>query len=64
MQRKILKVVGWMLLISAVVIVIYRRIVGIDSTEGQLLIQDFPWWILVAGCVVGGIAIINNAKGS
>jgi uncharacterized membrane protein YdcZ (DUF606 family) len=62
-ENRILKAIGWLLIAFGVLVVIFRRVAGIDLTEGQLFVQDLPWWILVAGCVIGGAAIINNAQG-
>lgn len=62
MENRTLKAIGLFLIFLGIAIVILRRISGIDSTEGQLFLQDLPWWIAAAGCLIGGSAIINNAK--
>ena len=64
MGNRILNAIGWLLIALGVVVVVFRLVAGIDLTEGQLLVQDLPWWILVAGCVAGGAAVIHNAQGS
>jgi hypothetical protein len=62
-ENKILKWIGYLVIALGIGIIIFRRIAGIDLTEGQLFIQDLPWWITAVGCVVGGYAIVNNAQG-
>jgi len=63
-EYKMLERLGWTVFSLGVLIIVFRRIVGIDLTEGQLFIQDLPWWIVAAGCLIGGVAIISNARGS
>lgn len=62
-ENKLLKCIGWLLVAIGIVIIIARRIFGIDLTEGQLFVQDLPWWILSIGCMVGGYVVVNNAQG-
>jgi len=62
-EKRILKWIGWLVIFIGILIIVFRRIAGIDLTEGQLFIQDLPWWIAAAGCLIGGCAIINNAQG-
>ncbi|HHJ80714.1 MAG TPA: hypothetical protein ENJ65_03680 [Candidatus Tenderia electrophaga] len=62
-ESKILKWVGLLLIAGGILIVIFRRIAGIDLTEGQLFSQDLPYWIIAVSCLIGGYVIINNAQG-
>ena len=62
-ESKILKWIGYMVVALGIGIIIFRRVAGIDLTEGQLFIQDLHYWITAVGCLVGGYAIVNNAQG-
>lgn len=62
-ENRLLKWIGWMVIVLGILIIVFRRVAGIDLTEGQLFIQDLPWWITAVGCLIGGYAIINNARG-
>jgi hypothetical protein len=42
-------------------IVVFRRVAGIDLTEGQLLAQDWTWWITAVACLLGGFWIYRIA---
>jgi len=59
---KTLKIISYLLAVIGISLIIALRIIGIDLTEGQLLVNYAPYWFLAIGCLVGSYAIFNNAK--
>lgn len=45
-DKHLSRAAGWLLMFVAVAIIASRRILGIDLTEGQLLISDWPWFVV------------------
>lgn len=56
--------IGWTLIAFACGIVIGRRVVGIDLTEGQLLVQDWPWFAAAVGFALVGALMTRKGKGA
>jgi len=61
MDRLII-ILGYIFIISGIVIIITLRIIGIDLTEGQLLIKYAHYWVLSVALVIGGINICCNMR--
>lgn len=59
-SEKILKRLSYLLVVSGIALIIALRIMGINLTEGQLLVSYAPYWILAIGCLLGGYAIFNR----
>ena len=59
---KLIIILGYISIISGIAIIITLRIVGIDLTEGQLLIRYAHYWVLSVGLVTGGINICCNTR--
>ena len=60
-ERRIIEVIGWLLISLGGLIVVFRRVAGIDLTEGRLLVQDWPWWVTAVACLLGGFCIHRKA---
>lgn len=45
-----------------IAIVVFQRATGIDLTEGQLLVQRWPWWLTAAACLIGAAWIAKRAS--
>ena len=61
-MSRILKYLGFTFMVSGLIIIISLRMYGLDMTEGQILINYFPYWIFSLGLFIGGWAIINNVS--
>ena len=59
-KKALIQAIGWLLVLLALSIIIFRRIAGIDLAEGQLLIQDWPWWVTAIACGALGAWLANR----
>ena len=59
-MNRLVEMLGYISIISGIAIIITLRIVGIDLTEGQLLIKYAHYWVLSVALVIGGINICCN----
>jgi hypothetical protein len=55
---------GWMLLFSAMVMCVVLKFIGIDMTQGQMLLAFWPWWLLVAIYAIAGAIIVSSKPAS
>jgi hypothetical protein len=59
-----LKIAAWLFICGGIATVVTLRVMGVDLTEGQLLIQYAPLLLMAIGMVVGGYGILNNTRGT
>lgn len=60
MSNKLLNAMGWLALSIGEITIIILRIVGIDLTEGQLLIKYWPFWIFAFCMCISGVGLIQK----
>ena len=53
---------AFLMIVIASIVVVYTIIIGVDLTQGQMLIKFYPQYILVVGLLFGSFAIINNLE--
>ena len=56
-MRRWLKVLAWLMVVAGAVLIVVLRGLGLQMTEGQMLLAYLPWWLLAAGLMIGGVAI-------
>jgi len=59
---KALRFAGYFFVLSGIALIVYLRILGIDMTEGRLLITFAPYWVLSIGLLVSGFSIVRNTE--
>jgi len=57
-----LEVSAFLMVVIASIVVIYTLIMGVDLTQGQMLIKFYPQYILVVGLLFWSFAIMNNLE--
>ncbi len=55
-----LRVMAWVMVVSGAVLIGVLRGIGVDMTEGRLLLAYLPWRLLAVGLLLGGVAIVFN----
>ena len=59
-EKSLIQAIGWILVVLALSIIVFRRIAGIDLTEGQLFIQDWEWWVTAIAFSAFGAWMVNK----
>jgi len=57
-----MKYLAKLLIAAAFALIAFARVDGIDMTEGQILLNYFPYLLLAVGCLVGAMVILSNQK--
>lgn len=55
-----MKILGWITIALALIETVFLRIVGINMTEGQLLITFWPAWLTIVGLFFLGAWLLRE----
>mgnify|MGYP000980523798 CR=1 FL=1 len=60
MMKVFFECVAFLMMVIASIAIVYTLIVGVNLTQGQLLIAFYPHYIVSIALIVGSCAIMNN----
>ena len=60
MMKVFFECVAFLMIVVASIVIVYTLIVGVNLTQGQLLIGFYPHYIFSIALIVGSYAIMNN----